>query len=73
VAVTILLTPSIGERAWILHVERRKLRIVRIFHADPIRVHSGRVVLNWLYAERSPAGVARQVWRFEQGAYRLVR
>jgi hypothetical protein len=34
IAVTILLTPSIGERAWILRVGENRLRVVRIFHAD---------------------------------------
>jgi hypothetical protein len=73
VAVTILLTPSIGERAWILRVRGNRLVVVRIFHADQVEVEPGRVILRWLYAARSPARVARQVWRFERGAYRLQR
>jgi hypothetical protein len=73
VAVTILLTPSIGERAWILRVRGNRLGVVRIFHADRVEVEPGRVILRWLYAARSPAGVARQAWVFERGAYRLQR
>ena len=73
IAVTILLTPSIGERAWILRVGENRLGVVRIFHADRVEVQPGRVIQRWLYAARSPAGVARQVWLFERGAYRLQR
>jgi hypothetical protein len=73
IAVTILLTPSIGERAWILRVVENRLRVVRIFHADRVKVQPGRVIQRWLYAARSPAGVARQAWVFERGAYRLQR
>jgi hypothetical protein len=73
IAVTILLTPSIGERAWILRVGENRLRVVRIFHADRVEVRPGRVIQRWLYAARSPVGVARRVWLFERGAYRLQR
>jgi hypothetical protein len=72
IAVDVFVTPSIGEQAWVLRVERDRLRLVRRFAADRI-TFSGRVVeLRWLTAARSPAGRTRQRWRFERGAYRLV-
>jgi hypothetical protein len=72
IAVSILVTPSIGEQAWVLRIERGRLRVVRRFAADRIAVAGRTVELRWLTAGRSPAGTTHQVWRFERGAYRRV-
>jgi hypothetical protein len=73
IALDILATPSLGETAWVFRLEGERLRLLRRFSADRVRLAGGRVVLSWLYAARSPDGrSARQVWRFEGGVYRRV-
>jgi hypothetical protein len=73
IAVSVLVTPSIGELAWILRVEPNRLRLLRRFSADRIRI-SGRIVeQRWTTAQRSPTGtITRRLWRWERGAYRVV-
>jgi hypothetical protein len=72
IAVDVFVTPSVGEQAWVLRVERGRLRLVRKFAADRIAISGRTVELSWLSAARSPVGRRRQVWRFERGAYRPV-
>ena len=72
IAVDVFVTPSVGEQAWVLRVERGRLRLVREFAADRIAISGRTVELSWLSGARSPVGKRRQVWRFERGAYRLV-
>jgi hypothetical protein len=72
IAVDIFVTPSIGEQAWVLRVERGRPRLVRRFTADRITISGSTVELWWPTAARSPTGKTRQVWRFERGAYRLI-
>jgi len=69
IAIDIRLTPSIGEHAWVLRVERGRLRLLRRFAADRIAISGRTVELRWLTPGRSPVGKARQLWRFERGAY----
>ena len=53
-----------GEQAWILRVDRRRLRLLRAFAADRIRLTGDTVDLYWTGKH--------ETWRFERGAYRLV-
>ena len=73
IAVTVFVTPSIGELAWVLRVGPRRLRLLRRFSADRIRISGRRVEQRWTTAARSPTGtITRRLWRWERGAYRLV-
>ena len=65
--IAVVLRLAGKERAWILRVDRGRLRFVRAFAADEI-VLSGRTVkLTW----KGPR-VLFELWRYERGAYRLV-
>jgi hypothetical protein len=70
IAVDVFLSPSLGERAWVLRVDHGGLRLVRQFNADRIAIAGRTVDLRWLSAARSPVGTARQMWRFARGSYR---
>jgi hypothetical protein len=73
IAVTVFVTPSIGEQAWILRVEPRRLRLLRRFSADRIRISGRNVEQHWTTAARSPAGtITRRVWRWDGRAYRIL-
>ena len=73
IAVTVFVTPSIGEQAWILRVEPRRLRLLRRFSADRIRIAGRNVEERWTTAARSPRGaITRRLWRWDRGAYHLV-
>jgi hypothetical protein len=80
VAVDLAVTPSIGHQARIFRVEGRRLRLLRTFNADRVRFvdRSGdrrpEFVLSWHHRARSPGGRAsEQVWRWQNGRYRLWR
>jgi hypothetical protein len=80
VAVDLSLTPSIGHQARIFRVEGRRLRLLRTFNADGIRLgdRSGdgrpEFVLRWHHPARAPdRRTAEQVWRWDDGRYRLWR
>jgi hypothetical protein len=64
IGVDVRISRTGGERAWILRVERRRLRLLREFAADRIRLAGRTVDLYW------PG--KHETWRFERGAYRLV-
>jgi hypothetical protein len=72
IAVDVLVTPSIGEQAWILRVERGRLRLARKFSADRITISGRTVSLRWLTAGRSPRGTTHELWRYQRGAYRPI-
>ncbi len=80
IAVDLAVTPSIGHQARIFRLEARRLRIVRTFNADGIRLadRSGdgrpEFVLRWHHPARAPdRRTAEQVWRWELGRYHLWR
>ena len=64
IAVDVRLSRTGGEQAWILRVDRRRLRLLRAFAADRIRLTGDTVDLYW--------SGKHETWRFERGAYRLV-
>src|SRR5690242_11782690 len=64
IAVDVFLTRSSGERAWVLRADRGRLRLLRTFTADRIRIGGRIVELRWSTAARSPEGETREVWRF---------
>ena len=64
IAVDVRVSRTGGERAWILRVERRQLRLLRAFAADRIRLNGKTVDLYW--------SGKHETWRFERGAYRIV-
>jgi hypothetical protein len=73
IAVAVFVTPSIGELAWVLRVEPQRLRLLRRFSADRIRISGPTVEQRWTTAQRSPTGtITRRLWRWERGAYRVV-
>jgi hypothetical protein len=80
IAVDLCLTPSIGHEARIYRVDGRALRLLRTFNADRIRAvdRSGdgrpEFVLSWQHPARAPdQRTAEQVWRWNEGRYRLWR
>ena len=74
IAVTVFVTPSIGEQAWILRVRPHRLRLLRRFSADRVRISGRSVEQRWTTPARSPTGtITRRLWRWDGSAYRLVR
>jgi hypothetical protein len=80
IAVDLAITPSYGNQARIYRVEGRKLRLLRTFNADGVRLadRSGderpEFVLTWIHPARAPdRHTAEQVWRWENGRYHLWR
>jgi hypothetical protein len=80
VAVDLSVTPSIGHQARLFRVEGQRLRLLRTFNADGIRLadRSGdgrpEFVLRWHHPARAPdRRTAEQVWRWDDGRYRLWR
>jgi hypothetical protein len=78
IAVDLAVTPSVGHQARIFRLEGRRLRIVRTFNADGIRLadRSGdggpEFVLRWHHPARAPdRRTAEQVWRWKLGRYHL--
>jgi hypothetical protein len=64
IGVDVRVSRAAGERAWILRVERGRLRLLREFAAHRIRLAGRTVDLYW------PG--RHETWRFERGAYRRV-
>jgi hypothetical protein len=80
IAVDLAVTPSIGHQARIFRVEGRRLRLLRTFNADGVRLSDRtgdrrpEFVLRWHHPARAPDGhTAEQVWRWQDGRYRLWR
>jgi hypothetical protein len=80
VAVDLAVTPSIGHQARIFRVEGGRLRLLRTFNADGVRLADrsgdGRpdFVLRWHHPARAPDGrTSEQIWRWDNGRYRLWR
>jgi hypothetical protein len=73
IAFDILLTPSIGEETDVLRAGARRLRRIRVFHADRIALVRRSFVLTWITAARSPDDKRLEVWRWQDGAFRLGR
>jgi hypothetical protein len=73
IAVVVLAAPSKAEVAWMLRVEPKRLRLLRRFSADRIRISGRLVEEHWTTAERSPTGtITRRLWRWERGRYGIV-
>jgi hypothetical protein len=73
VAFTLWITPSIGARTSIYRVDRDRFRLLATFGGDTVTLRRGLAVVVYENRGRSPNGEIEDVYRFENGRYRLVR
>jgi len=64
-------TPSIGATTYIYRIEGERLALLASFPGDSVTLGPGTVTVRYENAGRSPNGRIENVYRFEDGRYRL--
>jgi hypothetical protein len=72
VAFMLWATPSIGATAFIYRIEGNRLVRLASFAGDSVTIGRGTVTARFENSGRSPTGKAIDLYRFENGRYRLV-